>query len=121
MQTDKEELRKLFTRDWKKHYETNFLKEKGFMRKQCGSCQRYFWTVDAERKKCGDSTCNNFDFIGEKGKGLDYIDTWKKIESFFEKKGHTSISRYPTVCRWREDLYFTNASIINFQPFVVTG
>jgi len=31
------------------------------------------------------------------------------------KNGHTSVSRYPVVCRWRDDLYFTIASIVDFQ------
>ena len=29
--------------------------------------------------------------------------------------GHTSIPRYPVVCRWRDDLYYTIASIVDFQ------
>ncbi|MBI3622531.1 alanine--tRNA ligase, partial [Candidatus Pacearchaeota archaeon] len=28
---------------------------------------------------------------------------------------HKSVSRYPVVCRWRDDLYFTIASIVDFQ------
>ena len=31
------------------------------------------------------------------------------------KNNHTSINRYPVVCRWRDDLYFTIASIVDFQ------
>ncbi|NWJ22388.1 alanine--tRNA ligase, partial [Marine Group I thaumarchaeote] len=31
------------------------------------------------------------------------------------KNGHTSVNRYPVVCRWRDDLYFTIASIVDFQ------
>ena len=38
-----------------------------------------------------------------------------KLKNFFVKNNHTSISRYPVVCRWRDDLYFTIASIVDFQ------
>ncbi len=41
--------------------------------------------------------------------------------SFFEKAGHTRIAPYPIVARWRDDLYFTDASIIDFQPYVTEG
>jgi len=48
-------------------------------------------------------------------KRFDYTQAWKEVESFFVKNGHTSVSRYPVVCRWRDDLYFTIASIVDFQ------
>ncbi len=121
MSVSKEELRKLFARDWKKHYRTEFLVEKGFVRKKCEKCGRAFWTLDPDRRVCADSTCVEFDFIGRKGKKLGYIETWREIEKFFVKRKHTSIPRYPVVARWRDDLYFTNASIIDFQPYVVSG
>jgi alanyl-tRNA synthetase len=41
--------------------------------------------------------------------------------SFFEKHGHARIKPYPVVARWREDLYLTHASIIDFQPYVTDG
>jgi len=41
--------------------------------------------------------------------------------SFFEKRGHERIKPYPVVARWRDDLYFTSASIIDFQPYVTNG
>jgi alanyl-tRNA synthetase len=41
--------------------------------------------------------------------------------SFFEKYGHTRINRYPIVARWRDDVFFTQASIYNFQPWVIEG
>ncbi|MDO7697512.1 MAG: alanine--tRNA ligase, partial [Nitrosopumilus sp.] len=37
------------------------------------------------------------------------------VEEFFVKNNHTSVSRYPVVCRWRDDLYFTIASVVDFQ------
>lgn len=41
--------------------------------------------------------------------------------SFFEKHGHTRIPPYPVVARWRNDIYLTHASIIDFQPYVTDG
>jgi len=41
--------------------------------------------------------------------------------SFFEKRGHKRIKPYPVVARWRDDLYLTHASIIDFQPYVTNG
>ena len=41
--------------------------------------------------------------------------------SFFEKHGHTRIKPYPVVARWRNDIYLTHASIIDFQPYVTEG
>ena len=41
--------------------------------------------------------------------------------SFFEKRKHTRIKPYPVVARWRSDLYFTSASIVDFQPYVTNG
>ena len=41
--------------------------------------------------------------------------------SFFEKRGHERIKPYPVVARWRDDLYLTSASIVDFQPYVTDG
>ena len=41
--------------------------------------------------------------------------------SFLEKRGHKRINRYPVVARWRDDVFFTQASIYPFQPWVVSG
>jgi alanyl-tRNA synthetase len=41
--------------------------------------------------------------------------------SFFEKNGHGRIKPYPVVARWRDDIYLTHASIIDFQPYVTDG
>jgi alanyl-tRNA synthetase len=64
-----------------------------------------------------------YTFIGDAPakKPLSYVETWKTLEKYFVKNGHTSVKPYPTVCRWRDDLYFTIASINDFQPYVVNG
>src|SRR5256712_13734039 len=38
-----------------------------------------------------------------------------------EANGNTRVRRYPIVARWREDVFFTQASIYPFQPWVISG
>lgn len=119
---DKDALRAQFRKDWEKHYEVAALVERGYTRQQCRKCSRFFWSV-AEREMCSDSSCMGYQFIGKKmaKKPLGYVETWKKIEDYFTKHGHASLEAYPTVARWRDDLYFTIASISDFQPYAVSG
>jgi alanyl-tRNA synthetase len=118
---DKSQLKERFTREWKTHYQINVLTSKGYQRKQCEKCKQFFWTLNPERNVCADSECIGYQFIGQRGKNLSYVETWKKIADHFTQNGHMEIKRFPVVSRWRDDLYFTNASIIDFQPYVVTG
>lgn len=122
MDVDKNKLRKEFAKQWKKHYQLKSLTDRGFERRKCKNCNRMFWSV-AERELCGDAACIGYQFIGDTPvkKKLGYIDTWKAIEKYFTKKGHGYVKPYPTVARWRNDLYFTVASINDFQPYVVNG
>ncbi len=118
----KDELRLQFSKEWKKHYEVKALVDAGFKRQECKKCKRHFWAI-LQRETCADSTCVGYQFIGKPAtkKKLDYVGAWKEIEKYFVKTGHTSIEPYPTVARWRDDLYFTIASINDFQPYVVNG
>ena len=95
----------------------DLFKRRGFTRKQCENCGKNFWTQRPERRICDDSTCSPYTFIGDPPtkKRLDYISSWRVVERFFVKNGHTSIERYPVVSRWRPDLFFTVASIVDFQ------
>jgi len=119
----KDELRKKFSEKYKEIYEVKFFQEKGFIRKQCPKCGRFFWTLDPDRKYCGEPPCESYSFIGNPPtkKKYDYIEMWRVFADFFKRKGHTEIKRYPVVARWRDDLYFTIASISDFQPYVVRG
>lgn len=114
---EKDILREKFSKEHQKYYQVRLFKEKGFLRKQCSSCGRYFWTIDVERKVCQDQPCQFYEFLGDPptSKKFDYIESWRRIEQFFARNGHTSVKRYPVVARWRPDLYFTVASIIDFQ------
>ena len=122
MEVDKNELRKKFSKEWKKHYQLDSLVSRGYKRQQCNKCGRNFWSIE-ERELCGDAGCIGFQFIGDTPvkKKLGYVDTWKVIEKYFKTHKHGYVKPYPTVARWRDDLYFTIASINDFQPYVVNG
>ena len=119
---DKKELFANFQKDWQKHYELDVLKQRDYTRQKCKECDRHFW-ARIERETCGDSACVGYEFIGSPGsnKKLSYTDTWKEISKYFTSNDHTEIKPYPVVARWRDDLYFTIASINDFQPYVVNG
>ncbi|MCX8196922.1 MAG: alanine--tRNA ligase [Candidatus Micrarchaeota archaeon] len=119
---DKQKLRAHFAAEWEKHYKVDALIDRGFFRQKCKKCNRHFWAVE-ERETCSDASCMGYKFIGKKmaKAPLEYVETWKKIEQYFTQNGHTSLEAYPTVARWRDDLYFTIASISDFQPYVVSG
>ncbi|MBI5227551.1 alanine--tRNA ligase [Candidatus Micrarchaeota archaeon] len=128
MDLDKNELKKQFASEWEKHYKIKVLADRGFIRQKCTKCSRMFWAKDSRRETenhglCGDPSCIGYQFIGNTPvkKKLDYVGTWKEIEKYFTKNGHGYIKPYPTVARWRDDLYFTIASINDFQPYVVNG
>ena len=114
---DKNQILKEFSSDPDKYYNVKLFQEQGFVRKSCSKCGRFFWTLDAGRTLCPDDGTDTYSFIGEPptSKRFDYTQSWKQVEEFFVKNNHTSVSRYPVVCRWRDDLYFTIASIVDFQ------
>ncbi len=114
---DKNQILKEFSSDPDKYYNVKLFQEQGFVRKSCSKCGRFFWTLDANRTLCPDDGIDTYSFIGEPptSKRFDYTQAWKQVEEFFVKNNHTSVSRYPVVCRWRDDLYFTIASIVDFQ------
>lgn len=114
---DKKDIIKEFSSDPDKYYNVKLFQEQGFVRKSCAKCKRFFWTLDADRNMCPDDGADTYSFIGDPptSKRFDYTQSWKQIEEFFVKNNHTSVNRYPVVCRWRDDLYFTIASIVDFQ------
>jgi alanyl-tRNA synthetase len=114
---DKEEILAKFSADPVKYYKVKLFEEQGFERKPCAKCGRFFWTIDGNRNYCPEDSDDTYSFIGNPPtkKRFDYSQAWKEVESFFVKNGHTSVNRYPVVCRWRDDLYFTIASVVDFQ------
>ncbi len=119
---DKKALKKKFQEEWERHYKLPFFEEMGFIRKTCKKCGQTFWTLDPDREVCGEPEHNGYQFIGNPaGKKRSYTETWNAMAEFYAKNGHTVIDRYPVVARWRDDLYFTIASIAVFQPYAVAG
>ena len=114
---DKKEILKEFSSDPNRYYKVKLFEEQGFTRKSCSKCGRFFWTLDSGRELCPDDADDTYSFIGAPptSKRFDYTQAWKQVEEFFVKNNHTSVNRYPVVCRWRDDLYFTIASIVDFQ------
>lgn len=122
MSLNKKELRKLFGPE---KYKVALFDELGFQRIQCKICNDFYWTLNPDSEICGDTKCvGGYQFIGKsisKPGSWDFHDTIKKWTEFFEKNGHKRIKEYPVVARWRNDLYFTIASIACFQPHVLNG
>ena len=114
---NKSQILQKFSADPDRYYTVGLFAEKGFERKSCVKCGRFFWSMDPSRDRCPDDGTDTYSFIGDPptAKRFDYTEAWKQIESFFVSNNHTSIPRYPVVCRWRPDLYYTIASIVDFQ------
>ena len=102
--------------------------ENGFVRKQCTITELWFWTTDEARETCGDTTEDEYTFIGApliqgypmRGKALK--DAMREtFLNFFEQKQHSRVEPYPVLARWRDDIHLTIASIADFQPHVTSG
>ena len=105
-----------------KDYELEFFKGNGFQRRQCKSCGKFFWTL-GESDVCGEAPCVEYTFIGKPllKEKQSVHEMRESFLSFLEKNGHTRIARYPITARWRDDVFFTQASIYGFQPWVIQG
>ena len=104
----------LFSSNPDKYYKVSLFDDIGFKRQSCKLCGKNFWSIK-DKESCPEH--ENYSFIGDPPtqKRLDFVNAWKELSSFFKKNNHEIIQRYPVVCRWREDLYFTIASIVDFQ------
>ncbi|UCH32764.1 MAG: alanine--tRNA ligase [Candidatus Bathyarchaeota archaeon] len=110
----------------KREYHIPFFDEQGFERKFCSNCSEYFWTLIPDMETCGEATskgCTQYTFIGNPPtrKAYNLHEMRETFLSFFEKRGHQRMKPYPVVARWRDDLYLTSASIVDFQPYVTNG
>jgi alanyl-tRNA synthetase len=109
-----------------REYSLPFFKEAGYVRKLCPKCGIYFWTQNPAQVTCGEATsegCASYSFINNPPtkRGYSLGEMREAFLSYFEKHGHTRIKPYPVVARWRDDIYLTHASIIDFQPYVTEG
>ncbi|HHQ45097.1 MAG TPA: alanine--tRNA ligase [Candidatus Altiarchaeales archaeon] len=119
----KAELKPEFHKNYGKYYPVESLGGIGFTRKVCAKCGRGFWSLN-DREFCDEPLCSGgYRFIGEKltRKQFSYRGVWDEYVKTFKKWGYKPIDRYPVVCRWYEDLYFVNAGVNMFQPYVVAG
>ncbi|UCG45652.1 MAG: alanine--tRNA ligase, partial [Candidatus Bathyarchaeota archaeon] len=110
----------------KNEYHVPFFDELSYIRKSCPCCGAHFWTQNQHQETCGESTpdgCAPLAFINNPPtpKRYNLQEMREAFLSFFETRGHERIAPYPVVSRWRDDLYFTHASIIDFQPYVTNG
>ncbi|MEM0449688.1 MAG: alanine--tRNA ligase [Methanomassiliicoccales archaeon] len=103
-----------------KEFELRFFLENDFQRRKCQRCGRHFWTL-GPWETCGEPPCEEYTFIGNSPckKALNLHDMREEYLSFFESEGHKRVKRYPIVARWRDDVFFTQASIYDFQPWVL--
>jgi len=103
-------------------YEVEIFRNQGFQRRQCPKCSTWFWTL-GEQVTCGETPCVEYTFIGAPpfSKKLTTKAMREDFLSYLEANGHTRVKRYPIVARWREDVFFTQASIYPFQPWVING
>jgi alanyl-tRNA synthetase len=105
-----------------KDYRVSLFKEKDFERRKCPKCSTWFWTL-GDHRTCGETPCQEYDFIGHPPTARRFTlrEMREAFLTFLEKNGHKRIPRYPIVARWRDDVFFTQASIYPFQPWVVSG
>jgi alanyl-tRNA synthetase len=109
----KESLKSEFARDFKKHYEVELFRKEGFSHSVCPKCGKGYWS--AGLPTCGDSSHEKYSFFRKTPRTETYAGFWKKFADFWAKRGHTVLPRYPVLSRWRDDLFFTIASIVDFQ------
>jgi len=107
-------------------YHVPFFDEAGYVRKLCPVCGQHYWTQNPDQPTCGESTpegCALLTFINNPPTRKSYSlpEMREAYLSFFERHGHERIKPYPIVARWRDDIYFTMASIADFQPYVTNG
>jgi len=107
-------------------YHVPFFDERGYVRKLCPICKGYFWTQNPDQISCGEATsygCGSLTFINNPPtrKRFSHGEMRETFLSFFEEYDHERVKPYPVVARWRDDLYLTSASIVDFQPYVTNG
>lgn len=113
----KDELTSIFSSDPDRYYRVRLFDELGFERQRCNKCSKFFWAL-GKKLNCPDH--DNYEFLTDPPtkKRLDYINAWNEIKRYFQSNAHAYVNRYPVVCRWRDDLHFTIASIVDFQRVI---
>lgn len=111
------------SKDPKKLVPYKTLEELGLSRNKCLVCGKGFWSA-TEKDLCGDVSCTgSYTFLDKRLTPLkaNNKQIWDRFARMFKDFGHTEIKRYPVVARWRDDLYFVEAAIDDFAPYVIKG
>src|SRR5579863_3383787 len=103
-------------------YDLPFFHRGEFHRRTCVVGHEAFWTL-GDHDRCQEAPCRDYGFLGQPIFRRPYRlrEMREAFLGFFERRGHTRLRRYPTVARWRNDVFFTQASIYDFQPWVTSG
>ena len=103
-------------------YDLKFFHQEGFHRRICSGCGHAFWSL-GDLDRCQEDPCTPYSFVGAPpfNRALSPSEMREVFLSYFERNGHTRIRRYPIVARWRNDVFFTQASVYDFQPWVTSG
>lgn len=103
-------------------YDLKFFHDQGFHRRTCASCGHAFWSL-GDLDRCQEDPCTPYSFIGAPpfNRALTPSEMRETFLAYFERNGHTRIGRYPIVARWRNDVFFVQASVYDFQPWVTSG
>ncbi len=110
----KDSLQKQFSANYEQFYSVPLFDREGFLRKVCTICGKGYWTA-GDKETCGDSSHEKYTFFRKTPRTETYASFWKKTADFWKRNGHEVIDRYPVLSRWRDDLPFTIASIVDFQ------
>jgi alanyl-tRNA synthetase len=104
-------------------YSLKIFKSLGYARKKSEVDGDFYWVHQDFKGQCGESPLVAYSFIGKPmgKKTSDQDEIRDRFLSFFKHKGHSIVPPYPVVSRWRNDLYLTDASIVDFQPYVTDG
>ncbi|MEM0128566.1 MAG: alanine--tRNA ligase [Thermoplasmata archaeon] len=105
-----------------REYDLAFFHREGMHRRVCRHCGHAFWTL-GDHDRCQEAPCQEYAFVGHSPFRRPYaVDEMREAYlRFFERRGHTRLARYPVVARWRNDVFFTQASVYDFQPWVTSG
>lgn len=103
-------------------YATEFFRQNSFHRRTCSGCGEPFWTT-GDITRCQEGPCTPYGFVGHPPFRRPFAprEMRETYLGFFEKRGHKRVGRYPVIARWRDDVFFVQASIYDFQPWVTSG
>lgn len=103
-------------------YDLSIFHRLGMARRVCPGCGHAFWTL-GDHTRCQEAPCTPYGFIGHPifRRSYPLSEMREAYLGFFERRGHVRQRRYPVVARWRNDVFFTQASIYDFQPWVTSG